>query len=175
MARHLPSHPRAERIGPSLIGGSSVLGAHIPSRAKTLLLALRLPALWIAVAAEVALLLVALVPQSIWASYGYPNGPIPPALAALVAGAFYVLPALTGALCRRWYAALILATLPAWIDLGLFAIAAARRIGPFYLAQDPHAANTVSTLELFGVLGAVGWLARRCLLDLPVLRGADES
>jgi hypothetical protein len=173
MARHFPSHTRAEKIDSSLVGGSPALGTHILSRARAILLALRLPVLWLVVAAEAALLLAALVPQSIWADYGYPNGPIPQALSAPVAGAFYALPALTGMLCRRWYAAFILATLPAWLDLGLFAIAAAGRIGPFYLAQDPHTTNTVSTLELFGILGAVGWLARRCVSELPVFGGAN--
>lgn len=116
------------------------------------------------VLSEMALLLIALVPQTIWAGLGYPNGPIPDALTPLVAGAFYLLPALTGACCRRWQAAIVLATLPAWLDLGVFAVAAAGRIGPFYLALDPHAANTVGTLELFAVLGALGWLARVSLL-----------
>ena len=131
----------------------------------------RLPIVWralmgVTVASETLLLLIALVPQSIWASRGYPSGPIPDALVPLVAGAFYVLPALTGALCRRWQLAVVLATLPAWLDLGIFAIAAARHIGPFYLVQDPHAESTVGTLELFAVLGALGWLARTSLLGL---------
>ncbi len=173
MARLFSSDTQADKIDAPRADDSSVLGAHPPNRAKALLLTLHLPVLSIAVVTEIALLLVALVPESIWASYGYPNGPIPHSLSPLVAGAFYVLPAATGLLCSRWYAAIILATLPAWLDLGLFAVAAAGRIGPFYLAQDPHVVSTLSTLELFGVLGAVGWLARRCLLDLPLLRGID--
>lgn len=120
----------------------------------------RVIALAAAIAVEVLLLLIALVPQSIWASHGFPNGPIPTRAAPLVAGAFYVLPAVTGLLSRRWQAAVVLATLPAWLDLGLFAIAAAPRIGPYYLAVEPHAVSTVGTLELFAVLGALGWLAR---------------
>ncbi|HEY7124873.1 MAG TPA: hypothetical protein VH540_13035 [Ktedonobacterales bacterium] len=173
MARLFSSDTQADKRDASLAGGTSALSFHIPNRTKALLLVLHLPILWIVVVTEVALLLVALVPESIWASYGYPNGPIPHALSPLVAGAFYVLPAVTGLLCRRWYVAIILATLPAWLDLGLFAVAAAGRIGPFYLAQDPHVVSTISTLELFGVLGAVGWLTRRCLLDLPLLRGTS--
>ncbi len=109
---------------------------------------------------ELALMLVALVPQTIWASHGFPDGPIPRVLSPVVAAAFYVLPVLTGMLCRRWTAAVVLATFPAWLDLGLFAVAAASRVGPFYLATDPHAVSTVGTLELFAVLGALGWLAR---------------
>src|SRR5260221_13567673 len=48
---------------------------------------------------QVLLLLVGLVPQSIWASHGLPHGPIPPARAPVVAAAFYALPALTALLC----------------------------------------------------------------------------
>lgn len=124
----------------------------------------RLLALGVVVLCELLLLLVALVPQSIWASHGFPDGPIPRSLSSVVAGAFYVLPAVTGGLCRRWQAAVVLATLPAWLDLGLFAVAAATRIGPFYLAMEPHSVSTVGTLELFAVLGALGWLARSAVL-----------
>jgi len=119
-----------------------------------------------AVACEMVLLLVALVPQDVWANHGYPGGPLPASLSPLVAGLFYLLPALTGMLCSRWQMALVLATLPAWLDLGIFAIAAASKIGPFYLVLDPHAVSTVGTLELFAVLGALGWLARVCALEL---------
>jgi hypothetical protein len=118
------------------------------------------------VGGQSALLLISLVPATIWASLGHPDGPLPHAVFPLVAGLFYLAPTLTGALCRRWPAALTLATLPAWIDLGVFAVAAAPRLGPFYLAQDPHAAGTVGTLELFAALGLLGWVARRALLDL---------
>ena len=127
------------------------------------------------VLSEIILLLIALVPQSVWATHGYPNGPIPNTLAPLVAGAFYILPALTGALCRRWQLAIVLATLPAWIDLGVFAIAAAGHIGPFYLVIDPHAVSTVGTLELFAVLGALGWLARTSLLGMLARRKGRRS
>ncbi len=120
----------------------------------------RVIALSAAVVVEIILLLIALVPQSIWASHGFPDGPIPTRAAPVVAGAFYILPAVTGLLSRRWQVAIVLATLPAWLDLGLFAIAAAPRIGPYYLAVEPHAVSTVGTLELFAVLGALGWLAR---------------
>lgn len=126
-------------------------------------LGIRRAALGVSVLSETLLLLIALVPQSVWATHGYPNGPIPNVLAPLVAGAFYILPALTGALCQRWQVAVVLATLPAWLDLGVFAVAAAGHIGPFYLVIDPHAVSTVGTLELFAVLGALGWLARTSL------------
>ncbi len=173
MARFFSSTPPDKRV--SLLAGSPFgWGSHRSSRARAILIAIRLPALWVSVLAEITLLLIALVPQSIWAGYGYPTGPIPNALAPLVAAAFYLLPTLAGALCRRWYAAITLAALPALLDLSVFAIAAAKRVGPFYLAQDPHSVNTVSTLELFGVLGALGWLLRRCLLDLQTAGGANK-
>ena len=120
----------------------------------------RLIALGSVVALQCVLLLIALVPASIWADLGMPNGPIPTELAPVVAGLFYVLPSVTGLLARRWQVAIILATLPAWLDLGVFAIAAAVRIGPYYLVLEPHAVSTVGTLELFAALGALGWLAR---------------
>lgn len=116
------------------------------------------------IATEIALLLIALVPENFWSDHGMPNGPIPTSLAPLVAGLFYALPSLTGMLTRGWKAAIVLATLPAWLDLGIFAIAAASRIGPYYLAVEPHALSTVGTLELFAVLGVLGWLARPLLL-----------
>jgi hypothetical protein len=122
---------------------------------------------------QLTLLLIALVPQSVWIANGYPSGPIPRGDYPVVAALFYVLPALTGALCRRWPAAVVLATLPAWVDLGAFAIAAASRIGPFYVAQQDHAVSTVGTLELFAALGALGWLARRALLEIAPRRWRD--
>jgi hypothetical protein len=127
---------------------------------------LRLVTLNLVIALEVVLLLIALVPQSVWADRGLPDGPIPLAMTPLVAGLFYVLPSLTGLLSRRWQAAVVLATLPAWLDLGVFAMAAATRIGPYYLAVEPHAVSTVGTLELFAALGALGWLARPLLARL---------
>jgi hypothetical protein len=117
-------------------------------------------ALGLSLAGEIGLLLIALVPQSVWASHGWPNGPIPEVAYPLVAALFYLFPAVIGGLCSRWQIAIVLATLPAWLDLGLFAVVAATHFGPFYLAEESHAAGTASTLELFAVLGALGWLTR---------------
>jgi hypothetical protein len=119
----------------------------------------RLTALGVCVALQCGLLLVSLTPQTTWAALGFPDGPIPSALSPLVAGLFYVLPAAAGALSRRWQVAIVLATFPAWLDLGVFSIAAAQRLSPFYIAQDPHASGAVGLLELFAALGALGWLA----------------
>lgn len=131
-------------------------------------LPLRLIALGVVVVVQIVLLLVALVPPGVWTDLGMAGNPIPPEWAPFVAGIFYILPSLTGLLTHRWQMAIILATLPAWLDLGIFAIAAASRIGPYYLALEPHAVSTVGTLELFAVLGALGWLAR------PVVSGAAK-
>jgi hypothetical protein len=119
----------------------------------------------VAVAIEMVLLLIALVPATEWSRLGLPaDGPIPHSLSWLVAGLFYILPALTGALCRRWQVAVVLAALPALVDLGVYAVATAGRNGPFYLAQDAHTPYSIGTLELFAVLGALGWLARTAIL-----------
>jgi hypothetical protein len=61
-----------------------------------------------------ALLLIAAVPQTTWQSMGLPaDGPIPQKLVPAEAALFYFIPAVVGALCRRWQVALILATAPA--------------------------------------------------------------
>jgi hypothetical protein len=120
----------------------------------------KLAALSVVIGVELMLLLISLVPDSIWASHGWPQGPIPSPLYPVVAGLFYLLPAVTGALCSKWQTAIVLATLPAWFDLGVFAVAAAYRIGPFYLADPAQAGATAGTLELFAALGILGWFAR---------------
>jgi hypothetical protein len=132
----------------------------MPALVSARTLSTRLIALGAVVVAQIVLLLIALVPASFWTSRGMPSGPIPTDMTPIVAGLFYALPSLTGLLSRRWQVAVILATAPAWLDLGIFAIAAAPRIGPYYLALEPHAVSTVGTLELFAVLGALGWLVR---------------
>jgi hypothetical protein len=117
------------------------------------------------VACQAVLLMISLVPQTVWTQFGYASAPIPPALAPATAALFYILPTASGALARRWTAAVALATLPAWLDLGLFAVIAAPRYGPFYLVQEPHASNTAGTLELFAALGVLGWIAIRTLRE----------
>ncbi len=147
-----------------------------PTGDTSLLSLIQRGAIGAAVAVQTMLLLISLVPATQWARWGQPaEGPLPRSLSWLIAGIFYVLPPLTGALCRRWQVAVVLATLPAWLDLGVFAVAAADRVGPFDLAQDIHAANTVGTLELFAVLGALGWLARTAALLVLADRGQREG
>lgn len=117
-----------------------------------------------AVAAETLLLLVALVPASEWGRLGKPADPIPATLAPLVAALFYLLPGVIGACCRLWQMAIVLATLPVWLDLGIFAVAASGQTGPFYLAQAANSGGVASTFELFAALGLFGWLAATFLL-----------
>jgi len=117
------------------------------------------------VSLQTFLLLISLTPQTTWASLRLPNGPIPPLLTPLAAALFYALPTATGALCRRWYGAVTLATLPAWFALGVFATLAAPRLGFAYLTQDGHAAGVIGTLELFAGLGLLGWIMRLAVRD----------
>jgi hypothetical protein len=118
-----------------------------------------------AAALETLLLLIAVTPQTTWMNLHLPNGPIPPLLAPLAAALFYGLPTFIGAMCRRWYSAIALATLPAWFALGVFATIAAPRLGFAYLTQDTHAAGVIGTLELFAGMGLLGWIVRLAVKD----------
>jgi len=71
-----------------------------------------------------------------------------------------VLPTLIGFLCRAWQRALLYASRPAWFSLGLFLVAATSKIGAFYLVSPDHVTANVSILELFALLGGIGWLGR---------------
>jgi hypothetical protein len=117
------------------------------------------------VSLQTLLLLISLTPQTTWANLRLPNGPIPTPLTPLAAALFYALPTITGALCRRWYTAITLATLPAWVALGVFATLAAPRLGFAYLTQDTHAAGVIGTLELFAGMGLLGWIIRLAAKD----------
>jgi hypothetical protein len=117
------------------------------------------------VSLQTLLLLISLTPQTTWVNLHLPDGPIPTPLTPLAAALFYALPAVTGALCRRWYGAVTLATLPAWVALGVFATLAAPRLGFAYLTQDTHAAGVIGTLELFAGMGLLGWIMRLAAKD----------
>jgi hypothetical protein len=88
------------------------------------------------------------------------DGPFPHSVAVIVPVLLYVIPTLVGFLCRNWQHALFYATLPAWIGLGLFITAASFKVGIFYLVAADSVSANVSILELFAVLGGLGWLAR---------------
>lgn len=115
---------------------------------------------------ETLLVTTALVPPQLWGQL-FPqstnatiNGPFPAPIAPLVTAAIYLLPTVIGFLCRNWQKALLYATLPAWIGLGAFLIAATFRLGAFDAVLPDHVTANVSVLELFAALGGIGWLGR---------------
>ncbi|MBO0781964.1 MAG: hypothetical protein J2P37_24355 [Ktedonobacteraceae bacterium] len=121
------------------------------------------------VVVETVLVVMALVPAQVWSSLlpqsttATLDGPFPPAVAPIITALLYLAPGVIGLLCRSWQRALLYATLPAWIGLGLFLVAATFRIGIFYLVGPDHVTTHVSMLELFALLGGMGWLARTVL------------
>jgi hypothetical protein len=115
---------------------------------------------------ETILVTMALVPAQLWtrllpdSTSAALDGPFPPMLAPIIPALLYLVPTVIGFLCSSWQRALLYATIPAWIGLGLFVIAAATKVGPFYLISPNQVTSNVSVLELFAALGAIGWLAR---------------
>ncbi len=122
--------------------------------------------LYALIVVETLLVTLALVPAQLWtrvltgSSSAALDGPFPAAIAPVVTALLYLMPSIIGLLCRSWQRALLLATLPAWIGLGLFVVAATFKVGAFYLVSSDHVTANVSVLELFAALGAIGWLAR---------------
>lgn len=122
---------------------------------------------------ETLLVTVALIPTRDWARL-LPNsasaaqdGPFPPGVAFVIPVLLYLIPTLVGFLCRNWQHALFYATLPAWIGLGLFITAANSKVGIFYLIAADSVSANVSVLELFAVLGGIGWLAQYIFKPRP--------
>lgn len=115
---------------------------------------------------ETILVTMALVPAQLWTrllpgtTSAALYGPFPPMLAPVIPALLYLVPTAVGFLCRNWQHALLYATLPAWIGLGLFVVAASIKVGAFYLVSPTQVTANVSTLELFAALGAIGWLGR---------------
>lgn len=115
---------------------------------------------------ETLLVTLALIPGQLWTrilpntSDAALNGPFPAAIAPIITALIYLLPPTIGFLSHTWQRALLFATLPAFIGLGLFVIAATFRVGAFYLVAADHVTANVSVLELFAGLGGIGWLAR---------------
>jgi hypothetical protein len=118
---------------------------------------------------ETVLVLMALVPSQLWTRLlpqspdAALNGPFPAAIAPAITALIYLLPTFIGVLNRSWQRALLYATLPAWIGLGAFLIAATFKVGAFYFVSADHVTANVSVLELFAGLGGIGWLARHLL------------
>ncbi len=115
---------------------------------------------------ETLLVTTAMVPLQLWtrilpaSSNTTLNGPYPAYLAPVISALIYFIPTIIGFLSRHWQRALLFATLPAWLALGAFVIAATFKVGAFYLVSTSDVTANVSVLELFAVLGAIGWLAR---------------
>jgi len=115
---------------------------------------------------ETILVLLALVPPQLWTRLlpdtpsASLDGPFPPFIAPVITALLYLAPTAIGFMCRSWQWALVYATIPAWVGLGLFVIAATFKVGAFYLVSVDHVAANVSILELFAALGAIGWLGR---------------
>jgi hypothetical protein len=122
---------------------------------------------------EILLVSMALVPAQLWGQLFHDstnatiNGPFPAPVAPLVTAAIYMLPTVIGFLSQNWQKAILYATLPAWIGLGAFLIAATFRVGAFYAVSADHVTANVSVLELFAALGAIGWLFR-CIIKRGV-------
>ena len=115
---------------------------------------------------ETILVLLALVPAQLWtrllpdSTSAAQDGPFPAAIAPIIPALLYIVPTAIGFLCRSWQRALLYATLPGWIGLGAFVVAATFKIGAFYLVSPDHVTANVSVLELFAALGGIGWLGR---------------
>ncbi len=115
---------------------------------------------------ETMLVLLALVPSQLWTrllpqtTSAALDGPFPVVIAPVITAVLYLVPTITGFLCRSWQQALLYATIPAWVGLGCFVIAATFKVGAFYLISLDHVIANVSILELFAVLGGIGWLVR---------------
>jgi hypothetical protein len=164
MARLEPTETR-KHDSPLLALTTSRMVTESLQRARTSVGRWRASILLACVSLQTLLLLISLTPPSIWARLHLPNGPIPAPLTPLAAALFYALQPVIGALCRRWYSAATLATLPAWCALGVFAILAARRLGFASVSQDTHAEGVVGTLELFAGMGLLGWIMRLAAKD----------
>jgi len=115
---------------------------------------------------ETLLVLLALVPAQLWTrllpqtTSAALDGPFPPVIAPVITAALYLVPTIIGSLCRSWQQALLYSTIPAWVGLGCFLIAATFKVGAFYLISVDHVMANVSILELFAALGGIGWLGR---------------
>src|ERR1700736_1816327 len=104
---------------------------------------------------ETLLVCLALVPAQLWtrllpnSSSSALDGPFPPTIAPLITALLYIVPTLVGLLCRSWQKAVFYATLPAWIGLGVFLIAATSKVGAFYMLTPDHVTANASILALF--------------------------
>src|SRR5260221_11754119 len=137
---------------------SSSPASELEKRQSTLVIGL--------VVIETMLVSLALVPPQLWTrllpqtTSAALDGPFPAVIAPVLTAVFYLVPTITGFLCCSWQQALLYATIPAWVGLGCFVIAATFKVGAFYLFSLVHVIANGSILQLFAVLGGIGWLGR---------------
>jgi hypothetical protein len=118
------------------------------------------------VAVETILVSMAMLPPQVWSRIlptvggATLNGPFPATIAPLITIVIYLLPTVIGFLNRHWQRALLYATIPAWVGLGVFLIASTVKQGAFYVVSADRILANVSVLQLFVALGGIGWLAR---------------
>src|SRR5260370_41881233 len=131
---------------------------------------------------ETILVTSALVPAQLWTRLlpdspsAALDGPFPPMLAPIIPALLYLVPPRIGFLFSSWQRALLYATIPAWIGLGLFVIAAATKVGAFYLVSPTQVTSNVSVLELFAALGGIVWLGPQILrLQSTIFRSKETN
>lgn len=121
---------------------------------------------------ESGLLIMSLVPSTKAAQLGWSatNGPFPTATVPLITAVFYLTPLLIGLLAQRWEVALVAATFPAWLGIGIYSVASSTQDGIFAMTAGAHPTYLVGTMELFAALGGFGWLTRRIIFNEPTPR-----
>jgi hypothetical protein len=126
----------------------------------------QLTAVALIVLAQTIILTISFIPATRTANLGWTatDGPFPTATAPLVTAFFYGAPFICGLLSRRWEYALVSATLPAWVSIGVYTVAASTQDGIFAFTKGAEPSYMVGTLEFFAALGAFGWLMRRIVL-----------
>lgn len=153
------------------------LGAEpVSAKRRNRAILVQLGLLAVVVIVETGLMLMSFVPNSIAIRLGWSatNGPFPTSVAPLISALFYLTPFIAGLLARQWEVALFAATLPVWLSLGVYTVAATPQNGIFALTSGAHPSYLVGTLELFAVLGGFGWLMRRVwpLITQGIVRGS---
>jgi hypothetical protein len=146
-----------------------VTGSSFFAKNAVLFERLQIGGIVVAALLQTGLLFTAYLPARIITDLGWDtsNGPFPSATAPVVTLIFYLLPFASGLLTRRWDVALLASTAPAWLAVGLFVAATSVQNGIFYFTKLGQPANLVGTLELFAVLGLLGWITRRVFSRQP--------
>src|SRR5260370_14105008 len=88
---------------------------------------------------ETMLVLLALVPSQLWTrllpqtTSAALDAPFPVVIAPLITALLYLVPTITGFLCRSSQQALLYATIPTSVAFGCFMISPTSNVAPFYL------------------------------------------